>query len=274
MMAFLRDISKSVIQYLNLSMKSKAILFSLYFIYSRNSKFSLSALLDNLSFSWRWIIIDSFWCWFYFLFSMLDRGYFKGIKSQQVLLYEMNKIQSWPVACSLRYLWYLYIPLLRALSLRIFTRSQVALNARWKVSENVFRMFDSTFSFVIFKILKFNFRNCCQIVVQNFQKVWKFDGKIRGIRIIRIRKNSIFLIEPLLFILFRSTKIPTRLSSSHTIGYYFFICSQLVRGKKEKQVNREFRGCCGEPVEFSSVKSLSGLRFRCAFCGPATSCQT
>lgn len=58
-------------------------------------------------------------------------------------------------------------------------------------------------------------------------------------------------------------------------GYYFFICSQLVRGKeKEKQVNREFRGCCGEPVEFSSVKSLSGLRFRCAFCGPATSCQT
>lgn len=186
----------------------------------------------------------------------------------------MNKIQSWPVACSLRYLWYLYIPLLRALSLRIFTRSQVALNARWKVSENVFRMFDSTFSFVIFKILKFNFRNCCQIVVQNFQKVWKFDGKIRGIRIIRIRKNSIFLIEPLLFILFRSTKIPTRLSSSHTTGYYFFICSQLVRGKKEKQVNREFRGCCGEPVEFSSVKSLSGLRFRCAFCGPATSCQT
>lgn len=88
MMAFLRDISKSVIQYLNLSMKSKAILFSLYFIYSRNSKFSLSALLDNLSFSWRWIIIDSFWCWFYFLFSMLDRGYFKGIKSQQVLLWD------------------------------------------------------------------------------------------------------------------------------------------------------------------------------------------
>lgn len=51
MMAFLRDISKSVIQYLNRSMKSKVILFPLYFIYSRNSKFSLSALLDNLSFS-------------------------------------------------------------------------------------------------------------------------------------------------------------------------------------------------------------------------------
>lgn len=147
----------------------------------------------------------------------------------------MNKIQSWPVACSLRYLWYLYIPLLRALSLRIFTRSQVALNARWKVSENVFRMFDSTFSFVIFKILKFNFRNCCQIVVQNFQKVWKFDGKIRGIRIIRIRKNSIFLIEPLLFILFRSTKIPTRLSSSQQAIIFLFAPNSYEEKKKKNR---------------------------------------
>lgn len=85
----------------------------------------------------------------------------------------MNKIQSWPVACSLRYLWYLYIPLLRALSLRIFTRSQVGLNARWKVSENVFRMFDSTFSFVIFKILKFNFRNCCPEFSESLKIWWK-----------------------------------------------------------------------------------------------------
>lgn len=182
----------------------------------------------------------------------------------------MNKIQSWPVACSLRYLWYLYIPLLRALSLRIFTRSQVGLNARWKVSENVFRMFDSTFSFVIFKILKFNFRNCCPEFSESLKIWWKnswnsdysnskkFDLSHRATSLypVSLNENSY---SPIFF--------PT--------GYYFFICSQLVRGKeKEKQVNREFRGCCGEPVEFSSVKSLSGLRFRCAFCGPATSCQT
>lgn len=90
MMAFLRDISRSIIQYLNHSMKSvTSIVFSFFILFIHESRFSLSALFDDLSFSRGWIMLVPFGfiCSF---FSRVFVRYFEGIKStsQQVLLWD------------------------------------------------------------------------------------------------------------------------------------------------------------------------------------------
>lgn len=184
----------------------------------------------------------------------------------------MNKTQSCPLVCSLCYLRYLYVPLLRVLSLRIFTRSRVALRTV-KSFRKCFRTFDSTFSSNDLKNFKIQFSELFSNCWPEFSESLKFDRETGEFGLFEFEKIRSFNIEPLLFILSRPMKIPLA-SSSHTTGCYFLFAPNSREGKKEKQASREFRGSCGEPVEFSSVKSLSGLRFRCAFCGPATSCQT
>lgn len=93
MMAFLRDISRSIIQYLNHSMKSvTSIVFSFFILFIHESRFSLSALFDDLSFSRGWIMLVPFGFMYnlFFFFPCIVFRYFEGIKStsQQVLLWD------------------------------------------------------------------------------------------------------------------------------------------------------------------------------------------
>lgn len=280
MMPFPRDISKSIIQYSNRSIWIRHVdcFFLFFYLFT---KFSLST--TNLSFSRRWIMLVRFRVGFisnfFPLFPMylLDRGYFEGTKStsQQVLLSD-EQDPKLKLGCLFSLLFMLLVHTLITSS---FSQDIHSFASSWKRTvksfRKCFRMFDSTAVLsVILKILKFNFQ--LRIVVKLLSRKFKIRSKNVGvgIRIIRIWKNSSnFIFQSNHFCLFSFNENSTRLSSSRTTGYHFLFAANSY-GKKEKQASREFRGGCGEPVEFSSVKSLSGLRFRCAFCGPATCCQT
>lgn len=163
----------------------------------------------------------------------------------------MNKIQSYPLVCSLCYLRYLYVPLLRVLSLRIFTRSRVALRTL-KSFRKCFRTFDSTFSSNDLKNFKIQFSELFSNCWPEFSESLKFDRETGEFGLFEFEKIRSFNIEPLLFILSRPTKIPLAyLLPTQRAVCIFYLLPTRARGKKK---NRR--------VENFAVAAANRLNFR------------
>lgn len=163
----------------------------------------------------------------------------------------MNKTQSCPLVCSLCYLRYLYVPLLRVLSLRIFTRSRVALRTV-KSFRKCFRTFDSTFSSNNLKNFKIQFSELFSNCWPEFSESLKFDRETGEFGLFEFEKIRSFNIEPLLFILSRPTKIPLAyLLPTQRAVCIFYLLPTRARGKKK---NRR--------VENFAVAAANRLNFR------------
>lgn len=163
----------------------------------------------------------------------------------------MNKTQSCPLVCSLCYLRYLYEPLLRVLSLRIFTRSRVALRTV-KSFRKCFRTFDSTFSSNDLKNFKIQFSELFSNCWPEFSESLKFDRETGEFGLFEFEKIRSFNIEPLLFILSRPTKIPLAyLLPTQRAVCIFYLLPTRARGKKK---NRR--------VENFAVAAANRLNFR------------
>lgn len=163
----------------------------------------------------------------------------------------MNKTQSCPLVCSLCYLRYLYVPLLRVLSLRIFTRSRVALRTL-KSFRKCFRTFDSTFSSNNLKNFKIQFSELFSNCWPEFSESLKFDRETGEFGLFEFEKIRSFNIEPLLFILSRPTKIPLAyLLPTQRAVCIFYLLPTRARGKKK---NRR--------VENFAVAAANRLNFR------------
>lgn len=163
----------------------------------------------------------------------------------------MNKTQSCPLVCSLCYLRYLYVPLLRVLSLRIFTRSRVALRTV-KSFRKCFRTFDSTFSSNDLKNFKIQFSELFSNCWPEFSESLKFDRETGEFGLFEFEKIRSFNIEPLLFILSRPTKIPLAyLLPTQRAVCIFYLLPTRARGKKK---NRR--------VENFAVAAANRLNFR------------
>lgn len=163
----------------------------------------------------------------------------------------MNKTQSCPLVCSLCYLRYLYVPLLRVLSLRIFTRSRVALRTL-KSFRKCFRTFDSTFSSNDLKNFKIQFSELFSNCWPEFSESLKFDRETGEFGLFEFEKIRSFNIEPLLFILSRPTKIPLAyLLPTQRAVCIFYLLPTRARGKKK---NRR--------VENFAVAAANRLNFR------------
>lgn len=162
----------------------------------------------------------------------------------------MNKIQSCPLVCSLCYLRYLYVPLLRVLSLRIFTRSRVALRTV-KSFRKCFRTFDSTFSSNDLKNFKIQFSELFSNCWPEFSESLKFDRETGEFGLFEFEKIRSFNIEPLLFILSRPTKIPLAYLLPTQRAVIFYLLPTRARGKKK---NRR--------VENFAVAAANRLNFR------------
>lgn len=163
----------------------------------------------------------------------------------------MNKTQSCPLVCSLCYLRYLYVPLLRVLSLRIFARSRVALRTL-KSFRKCFRTFDSTFSSNNLKNFKIQFSELFSNCWPEFSESLKFDRETGEFGLFEFEKIRSFNIEPLLFILSRPTKIPLAyLLPTQRAVCIFYLLPTRARGKKK---NRR--------VENFAVAAANRLNFR------------
>lgn len=162
----------------------------------------------------------------------------------------MNKTQSCPLVCSLCYLRYLYVPLLRVLSLRIFTRSRVALRTV-KSFRKCFRTFDSTFSSNNLKNFKIQFSELFSNCWPEFSESLKFDRETGEFGLFEFEKIPSFNIEPLLFILSRPTKIPLAYLLPTQRAVIFYLLPTRARGKKK---NRR--------VENFAVAAANRLNFR------------
>lgn len=162
----------------------------------------------------------------------------------------MNKTQSCPLVCSLCYLRYLYVPLLRVLSLRIFTRSRVALRTV-KSFRKCFRTFDSTFSSNNLKNFKIQFSELFSNCWPEFSESLKFDRETGEFGLFEFEKIRSFNIEPLLFILSRPTKIPLAYLLPTQRAVIFYLLPTRARGKKK---NRR--------VENFAVAAANRLNFR------------
>lgn len=162
----------------------------------------------------------------------------------------MNKTQSCPLVCSLCYLRYLYEPLLRVLSLRIFTRSRVALRTV-KSFRKCFRTFDSTFSSNDLKNFKIQFSELFSNCWPEFSESLKFDRETGEFGLFEFEKIRSFNIEPLLFILSRPTKIPLAYLLPTQRAVIFYLLPTRARGKKK---NRR--------VENFAVAAANRLNFR------------
>lgn len=162
----------------------------------------------------------------------------------------MNKTQSCPLVCSLCYLRYLYVPLLRVLSLRIFTRSRVALRTL-KSFRKCFRTFDSTFSSNDLKNFKIQFSELFSNCWPEFSESLKFDRETGEFGLFEFEKIRSFNIEPLLFILSRPTKIPLAYLLPTQRAVIFYLLPTRARGKKK---NRR--------VENFAVAAANRLNFR------------
>lgn len=162
----------------------------------------------------------------------------------------MNKTQSCPLVCSLCYLRYLYVPLLRVLSLRIFTRSRVALRTL-KSFRKCFRTFDSTFSSNNLKNFKIQFSELFSNCWPEFSESLKFDRETGEFGLFEFEKIRSFNIEPLLFILSRPTKIPLAYLLPTQRAVIFYLLPTRARGKKK---NRR--------VENFAVAAANRLNFR------------
>lgn len=163
----------------------------------------------------------------------------------------MNKTQSCPLVCSLCYLRYLYVPLLRVLSLRIFTRSRVALRTL-KSFRKCFRTFDSTFPSNDLKNFKIQFSELFSNCWPEFSESLKFDRETGEFGLFEFEKIRSFNIEPLLFILSRPTKIPfAYLLPTQRAVCIFYLLPTRARGKKK---NRR--------VENFAVAAANRLNFR------------
>lgn len=162
----------------------------------------------------------------------------------------MNKTQSCPLVCSLCYLRYLYVPLLRVLSLRIFTRSRVALRTV-KSFRKCFRTFDSTFSSNDLKNFKIQFSELFSNCWPEFSESLKFDRETGEFGLFEFEKIRSFNIEPLLFILSRPTKIPLAYLLPTQRAVIFYLLPTRARGKKK---NRR--------VENFAVAAANRLNFR------------
>lgn len=162
----------------------------------------------------------------------------------------MNKTQSCPLVCSLCYLRYLHVPLLRVLSLRIFTRSRVALRTV-KSFRKCFRTFDSTFSSNNLKNFKIQFSELFSNCWPEFSESLKFDRETGEFGLFEFEKIRSFNIEPLLFILSRPTKIPLAYLLPTQRAVIFYLLPTRARGKKK---NRR--------VENFAVAAANRLNFR------------
>lgn len=163
----------------------------------------------------------------------------------------MNKTQSCPLVCSLCYLRYLYVPLLRVLSLRIFARSRAALRTL-KSFRKCFRTFDSTFSSNDLKNFKIQFSELFSNCWPEFSESLKFDRETGEFGLFEFEKIRSFNIEPLLFILSRPTKIPLAyLLPTQRAVCIFYLLPTRARGKKK---NRR--------VENFAVAAANRLNFR------------
>lgn len=162
----------------------------------------------------------------------------------------MNKTQSCPLVCSLCYLRYLYVPLLRVLSLRIFTRSRVALRTV-KSFRKCFRTFDFTFSSNDLKNFKIQFSELFSNCWPEFSESLKFDRETGEFGLFEFEKIRSFNIEPLLFILSRPTKIPLAYLLPTQRAVIFYLLPTRARGKKK---NRR--------VENFAVAAANRLNFR------------
>lgn len=162
----------------------------------------------------------------------------------------MNKTQSCPLVCSLCYLRYLYVSLLRVLSLRIFTRSRVALRTL-KSFKKCFRTFDSTFSSNNLKNFKIQFSELFSNCWPEFSESLKFDRETGEFGLFEFEKIRSFNIEPLLFILSRPTKIPLAYLLPTQRAVIFYLLPTRARGKKK---NRR--------VENFAVAAANRLNFR------------
>lgn len=162
----------------------------------------------------------------------------------------MNKTQSCPLVCSLCYLRYLYVSLLRVLSLRIFTRSRVALRTV-KSFRKCFRTFDSTFSSNDLKNFKIQFSELFSNCWPEFSESLKFDRETGEFGLFEFEKIRSFNIEPLLFILSRPTKIPLAYLLPTQRAVIFYLLPTRARGKKK---NRR--------VENFAVAAANRLNFR------------